>query len=216
MFQSCERQSHDESQRVIERGNRMSFRALSPRAFLGELSSFEWHRRVWRIDMHHTFHPDHARWEQIGSRACIQGMRCHHVEERGFSDIAQHVSIMPDGEIWTGRSWNETPASVGYGMNKGVFMFEAVGNFDVGCDRLEGPQLASVLTVIAGVQRRFRLPAEALLFHREVPQTDKTCPGSSISKASILAGVRQLKLPRMSSVENLERLPLEHNLAAAA
>lgn len=194
----------------------VSFRALSAREFLAEVATFQWQRRIWRVDMHHTFKPDHARWRVIGSRACVEGMHRFHVEQCGFRDSAQHVSIMPDGEIWTGRSWNETPASVGCGMNRGVFMFEAIGNFDIGHDRLEGRQLDSVLTVIRGVQCRFRLPAEALLFHREVPQTEKTCPGSGVSKAEILDGVRQLRLPAIRSLRNLEALPLERQDRAAA
>lgn len=132
--------------------------------------------------MHHTFRPDHARWREIGSAACQDGMCRFHVGDLGWADIAQHVSIMPDGIIWSGRDWNMTPASVGFGMNRGVFMFEAVGNFDAGCDRLEGAQLESVLLVIRSVQKRFALPPEALLFHREVPQTEKTCPGRASRK----------------------------------
>ena len=185
-----------------------SYRAFTTDKFLAQIKDFDWQRRVWRVDLHHTFRPDHARWRQIGSRACVEGMRRSHVEERGFADIAQHVSIMPDGEIWTGRDWNRTPASVGFGMNRGVFMIETVGNFDCGCDRLEGVQLESVVAVIAGVQRRFGLPAEALLFHREVPQTEKTCPGTSVCKAELLMSVRRRRLP-VPVLAGLERLPLE-------
>ena len=159
--------------------------------------------------MHHTFRPDHARWREIGSHACVEGMWRSHVLERGFADIAQHVSIMPDGSIWSGRDWNTTPASVGFGMNRGVFMFEAVGNFDCGADRLEGAQHASAIAVIRGVQRRFGLPAEALLFHREVPQTEKSCPGTSICKAEILAEVRRARLPDIPVLPELAHLPLE-------
>lgn len=189
---------------------------MSAREFIEDVASFRWQRRIWRVDMHHTFVPDHARWRELGSRACVEAMRRFHVNQCGFVDTAQHVTIMPDGEIWTGRSWNETPASVGFGMNKGVFMFEAIGNFDIGHDCLEGRQLESALTVIRGIQRRFRLPAEALLFHREVPQTDKTCPGTSVSKAEILDAVRRLRLPSIPLVHNLEALPLENDHLAAA
>lgn len=191
------------------------FKAFTQKDFLAALGSFPWRRRVWRIDMHHTFRPDHARWRETGSAACTEGMRLSHVRDRGFDDIAQHVSIMPDGEIWTGRDWNMTPASVGSGMNRGVFMFEMVGNFDIGCDRLQGPQLDSVVTVIRGVQRLFRLPPEALLFHREVPQTEKTCPGTGIDKADILALVRSRHLP-MQPLRGLERLPLDSNGCSVA
>ncbi|MEZ5773838.1 MAG: peptidoglycan recognition family protein [Hyphomicrobiaceae bacterium] len=88
--------------------------------------------------MHHTFYPAHADYR---GEASIEAMRRFHVEDRGFEDIAQHVSIAPDGRIWTGRDWNKTPASVGGVLNRGVFMFEMIGNFDLGHDRLEGRQL---------------------------------------------------------------------------
>jgi hypothetical protein len=169
------------------------FRALSRRLFAEQVRDFAWTRRIWRIDMHHTWYPTHASYDGVG---CIQRMDRFHREERGFDCIAQHVSIAPDGTIWTGRNWNKTPASVGYGMNEGVFMFEVIGNFDDGHDRLEGAQLASVVTVIETVQARFRLPVQALLFHHEVPQTEKTCPGSSVEKGDIL---RLVKAARQGS-----------------
>ncbi len=167
----------------------MSDRALTIEAFAAEVAAFPWARRIWRVDMHHTFIPDHARWRVIGSAACCDGMRRHHVIERGFEDIAQHVTIAPDGLIWPGRDWNRTPASVGYGMNGGVFMFEMIGNFDIGCDVFEGRQRAATLAGIDIVQRHFKLPVHALLFHREVPQTEKSCPGTSIHKPDVLRAV---------------------------
>lgn len=184
------------------------FQALTTAQFRSAVEAFAWRRRVWRVDMHHTFRPDHARWRAIGSLACVEGMWRAHVLERGFDDIAQHVSIMPDGTIWTGRDWNVTPASVGFGLNRGVFMLETVGNFDRGCDVLEGVQLASVLSVIGTVQQRFALPPQALLFHREVPVTEKTCPGTSLSKAAFLAGLRALPGPPVPPLPGLSRLPV--------
>jgi hypothetical protein len=163
------------------------FRALSPEEFVAEVEAFAWTRHVWRVDMHHTYFPAHR---DYCGEASIERMCRFHVDDRGFEDIAQHVSIAPDGDIWTGRDWNKTPASVGCNMNPGVFMFEAIGNFDRGQDLLEGRQLASVVTVIAAVQRRFRLPVQALLFHREVPQTEKTCPGTSVEKLDVLRRVK--------------------------
>jgi hypothetical protein len=159
------------------------FRPLTRQQFADMVLGFSWTRRIWRIDMHHTWYPTHASYDDA---ATIERMDRFHREERGFDCIAQHVSIAPDGTIWTGRDWNKTPASVGYGMNEGVFMFETIGNFDHGHDRLAGEQLASVVAVIETVQARFRLPVQALLFHHEVPQTEKTCPGSTVEKADIL------------------------------
>lgn len=153
---------------------------------------------MWRVDVHHTWAPDHARWQSVGSAACVEGMCRYHVGERCFEDIAQHVSIMPDGTIWTGRDWNKTPASVGFGMNEGVFMLEMVGNFDTGFDRLGPTQLDATLRVVRAVQHRFRLPVEACLFHREVAVTEKTCPGTSLDKAAFLAALWQMGRERGS------------------
>jgi hypothetical protein len=164
-----------------------TFCALDRQQFSDRVRDFGWTRKIWRLDMHHTWHPTHATYDGLGA---IERMDKFHRDDRGFDCIAQHVSIAPDGTIWTGRDWNKTPASVGYGMNVGVFMFEVIGNFDDGFDRLEGPQLASVVTVIDVVQARFRLPVQALLFHREVPQTEKTCPGTSVDKGDILRRVK--------------------------
>lgn len=169
------------------------FRQLALDAFANDVAAFAWSRPVYRVDMHHTWHPAHADWKGLES---IQGMHLFHTRDRGFEDIAQHVSIAPDGAIWTGRDWNDAPASIGCNMNAGAFMFETVGNFDVGFDRLEGPQLATVVGVIDIVQRHFNLPVQALLFHREVPQTTKTCPGTSIEKFDIMAAVARRRASR--------------------
>jgi hypothetical protein len=187
------------------------FTPLTVPEFAARIAAFPWTHRIWRVDMHHTFNPDHARWRVIGTRVCCEGMWRHHVLERAFDDIAQHVTIAPDGLIWTGRDWNKTPASVGFSMNDGVFMFEMIGNFDDGCDRFDGAQRDATLAVIDIVQRHFHLPVHALLFHREVPQTEKSCPGTSINKGDVL---RALSAKRMAAAAvhrpvNTDRLPLK-------
>ena len=180
------------------------FRPMTRDQFIDGLLAFPWARRVWRVDMHHTFQPAHADYD---GAACIARMAKFHVETRHFDDIAQHVSIAPDGTIWSGRDWNKTPASVGGVLNAGAFMFEVIGNFDAGHDRLEGEQLLSTVTVIRAVQRRFRLPPEALLFHRDVPVTEKTCPGTTVGKAQILAEVSRLHLPQIVPLARTLRRP---------
>ncbi|MFV0368724.1 MAG: peptidoglycan recognition family protein [Hyphomicrobiaceae bacterium] len=162
------------------------FRPLTIDGFADEVASYAWRRPIFRVDMHHTWYPAHADWKGEGS---VSGMCRFHTQERGFDDIAQHVTIAPDGMIWTGRDWNKIPASVGCNMNAGVFMFEAIGNFDTGNDRLDGDQFDAVVAVIDIIQQHFCLPVQCLLFHRDVPQTTKTCPGTSIDKFDILAAV---------------------------
>lgn len=161
---------------------------MSPRKFVEEVKSYSWTRPVWRIDMHDTPEIAHANFDGVQS---IELLAKLDVTTRGLKCIAQHVTVDPEGVIWTGRDWNTVPASVGLSMSRSAFMLKAIGHFDDGVDRLEGAQLQSVITVIESVQAHFYLPVQALLFPREVPQRDKASPGPSIeAKSLLLRGLR--------------------------
>ena len=111
----------------------------------------------------------------------------------GWQDIAQHITIAPDGSIWLGRNWNLPPASAaGHNGNAvaGPFMFEMIGNFDLGGDRFDGEQRKTTLEVITRVQRHFELTPETLVFHNAM--STKTCPGTGIDHAAIVEDVRAL------------------------
>ena len=165
------------------------FVRLSLGEFADLLTRFQFTRQVVQVHMHHTFQPNHRSWRGLAS---VQAMRDFHVATNGWSDIAQHVTIAPDGGIWTGRSWNRAPASSsGFNGNGtvGPFMFETVGNFDRGFDRPEGAQLEAVLEVIARVQHRFGLAPDTLRFHRQL-NSPKSCPGTGVDFDAILDRVQ--------------------------
>src|SRR5690606_31766066 len=106
--------------------------------------------------------------------------------QNGWQDIAQHITIAPDGSIWLGRNWNLPPASAaGHNGNlqAGPFMFEIIGNFDRGFDKLEGAQLATVIEVTARVERRFGLGPASLQFHNTMSK--KSCPGTGVDYATV-------------------------------
>jgi hypothetical protein len=152
---------------------------------------FEGSRTIDAVHMHHTWRPNHA---QYRGEETIVSMWRFHTEQNGWSDIAQHITIAPDGTIWTGRDWNRPPASAA-GHNGSTmshpFMFEMIGDFDRGKDSFADPQRRVTLEVIAHVQHRFGLPVESLRFHREM--SPKTCPGNGFSRDEILASVRKLR-----------------------
>ncbi|MEO0741158.1 MAG: caspase family protein [Bacteroidota bacterium] len=166
------------------------FHSLSLAEFKLLLDDYPFTRQINEVHMHHTWIPNHA---QDRGLASVEAMWRYHTQHLGWSDIAQHLTIDKHGTLWTGRDWNAVPASAG-GFNgnraAGPFMFEMIGDFDLGRDPFEDPQRDATLKVIALVQRRFGLPPEALKFHREMGP--KTCPGTAIDKGAVLDAVRAI------------------------
>ena len=79
---------------------------------------------VDQVHLHHTWKPTHADYDGLRT---IESMWRFHTQINGWSDISQHVTIAPDGTIWTGRPWNQPPCSAaGHNGNRfaGPFMIE--------------------------------------------------------------------------------------------
>jgi hypothetical protein len=182
------------------------FAAFTLGEFSNLLGRFPFSRRIEAVHVHHTWRPNHAQW---AGEPSVLAMWRFHTRTNGWSDIAQHVTIAPDGLIWEGRDWNRAPASAsghnGTGLS-GPFMFEVVGDFDAGCDPLAGEQRASVVGVIARLLHRFGLDAQAVRFHREMTHL-KTCPGTSVHLDDIRAEVDEARatLPGASPVRSRSR-----------
>lgn len=161
-------------------------------------------RRITEIHLHHTWRPTRA---QDRGQATVEAMRRVHVEEWGWSDIAQHLTIGADGGLWTGRPWNRPPASA-KGHNgtseAGPFMIEMIGDFDHGNDRLEGAQRNVAVGAVALLLQRFELTPEELRFHREF--SPKSCPGTGLDHDALRAEVEG-ELERLKSAEPVSSTP---------
>jgi hypothetical protein len=147
-------------------------------------------RRITAVHMHHTWRP---RKRDYAGHATILSMWRYHTRQKGWSDIAQHATIAPDGTIWTGRSWEVPPASsVGHNGNSlaGPFMFEIVGDFDDGQEVLEGDQRDAAVALIVAIQRKHGLGADTLRFHRDLG-SPKSCPGGGIDFTEFLDECRR-------------------------
>jgi hypothetical protein len=65
-------------------------------------------RKIAAVHVHHTWRP---RRQDFRGFATVEAMRTFHMEQNGWSDLAQHLTIDPQGGLWTGRNWNLAPAS---------------------------------------------------------------------------------------------------------
>lgn len=167
------------------------FKQITREQFAALVRRFDFKRTIDAVHMHHTWRPNHSQYDPNDGHRAILGMFLHHTRVNKWQDIAQHVTIAPDGTIWLGRNWNLPPASAaGHNGNThaGPFMFEIIGDFDAGKDTLKDAQRETVIEVIAQVQRRFDLPLDALRFHSQM--SSKSCPGSSIVRKEVLEEVR--------------------------
>jgi len=138
------------------------------------------------LHVHHTWRPDHSNFNGSNYQKVQDGMRRSHLA-RGFSDIAQHVTLFPDGIFMTGRNFGTNPASIlnhNYGL---PFCVEMIGNFDIGNDKFEGIQKDSMLKLA----KYFYNKGKYVRFHNE--NAAKTCPGTSIKKSTFMSEVKGYK-----------------------
>lgn len=153
------------------------FIPLTIQQFASLVAKFDFSKRpIKEIHVHGTWRPNHSQDKGLST---IESMYTYHTQTKGWSDIGQHITIDSHGTIWTGRSWTVDPASAA-GHNRNVFMFEMVGDFDIGRDRLTDPQRLSAYLVTAYLLRKCNLNIENVRFHNEFTD-QKTCPGTSIS-----------------------------------
>jgi hypothetical protein len=164
------------------------FEYLTVDQFKNLVWQFQFARRIDAVHLHHSWLPDKKTYKGLAS---IEAMYQFHTAVNGWSDIAQHITITPDGAIWTGRNWNDPPVSVkGFNGNSecGPFMLELIGNFDEAKDLFDGAQRDAAISAIAILQERFQLPLESLRFHCQMT-TGKTCPGNRLDYDFILRAV---------------------------
>ncbi|ABA58350.1 Peptidase C14, caspase catalytic subunit p20 [Nitrosococcus oceani ATCC 19707] len=164
-----------------------TFQSVTGSEFQDVVAAYPFTRRVTEVHLHHTWRP---RQQDYRGLATLEGMWRFHTQTHGWSDIAQHVTIAPDGTIWLCRNFNWSPASArGFNGNRkaGPFMIELIGDFDIGKETITDPQMEAMLTVIKTIQDHFKLHPSQLRFHNEM--SGKTCPGTGFDKAQLIRDI---------------------------
>lgn len=168
-----------------------NFRTFDIKQFEKYINSLSVLRPIKRIQLHHTYSPSYRQFTGDNHIALQSAMRSYHIKTNGWSDIAQHFTIFPDGIIVSGRSIEMVPAGI-KGANTGAISIECLGNFDMGADVMEKSQKDSILAVVKCLVKKFDLDAEsAITYHswwtsggKELcdytpSKSCKTCPGTN-------------------------------------
>lgn len=110
--------------------------------------------------------------------ANIEAMRQDHIVNRGFTDIAYHILIQPDGTPVDGRPLNQVGAHV-EGHNAGN-----VGICLIGTDKFTKAQFDKLLDKVMDIQQIFDVPNDQIYTHNQwdtAIKQGKTCPNISIN-----------------------------------
>jgi peptidoglycan hydrolase-like protein with peptidoglycan-binding domain len=158
------------------------------------VKEFKWKRKIKQLHVHHTWRPNHSSYNGSNGEQLQQNMYVYHTKSkneggRGWSDIGQHLTLLPDGRWIIGRDLNKTPASI-KGWNTGSLAIEMVGNFDEGKDKFEGEQAKAMFKFTAFFVNYKNLKFNTdgtyenddIRFHRDHPSVSKSCPGTSITR----------------------------------
>lgn len=176
-------------------------------------------RLIRLVQNHHTFIPDYGHFNG-GNHLALQKSMEHSHLERGFSEIAQHFTLFPDGTIMTGRSLNTIPAGI-KGANANGICLEHLGNFNKDGDDMTESQRDAILTVNAMLLHKFGLApsGSTIKYHHwfdlntgkeletEGTGTTKTCPGTNFFGGNTRAAFQTHFLPEVQREFNALALP---------
>ena len=106
-----------------------------------------------------------------------------HIKNRNFKDIGYHFLIgngemgTTKGKLYLGRDTKFWGAHA-YGYNDKSIGICLVGNFDK--KKPSEKQIKKLINFLKEKMSEYNIPKENVLGHRELPNSEKTCPGKNI------------------------------------
>lgn len=113
-------------------------------------------RTIKTLQVHHMWLPDYSCWSKDDPLRRQYNTKNYHKSTNHWDDIAQQLSIFPDGSIVTGRSFNKTPIGI-RGWNTNSVCVEIYGNFDRGVDEMTPAQKKAVIAVYGIMCKEFNI-----------------------------------------------------------
>jgi len=145
-------------------------------------------RTISLVQNHHTFIPSYKDFNGHNHFDRLRSMEEAHLQ-RGFTEIAQNLTIFPDGTVAVCRAFDTAPAGI-KGANKHGLCIENLGDFDTGKDQMTAAQRDTILKVNALLCQKFNLTpnTDSIVYHHwfdlnkgirtNGTGTTKTCPGT--------------------------------------
>jgi LysM repeat protein len=176
-------------------------------------------RRVGKIQQHHTYQPSYQQFNGSNHFALMKGMKEHHVNAMGWSDISQQLTTFPDGTVAVGRPF-DTPPEGSFGLlNKSAMhvieadslAIENVGNFDA--NHMTAAQRETIITVTALLMLNYGLTPsiDSITYHHwwdintgervldnSKGHAIKTCPGTEFFGGNSTASAKKEFYPLVS------------------
>ena len=138
-------------------------------------------RKISIIQNHHTWVPNYSHFNGKNHFERLEAMRNSHMKDRGFKDIAQHLTTFPDGTIAysLGRNFEQTPAGI-EGKNTGAICIEHLGDFDIGRDQMTEEHRKTIIYVNAILCKWLNLtPTTNTIIYHHWFASYKSCPGTN-------------------------------------
>ena len=166
------------------------FTLMSIEEFENWIAKLNVSRTMRLLQVHHTWSPAYSNFNGNNHFERQKVMKEYHMS-KGYVDIAQNLTIFPDGTIMTGRSFNVAPAGI-YGANTNGICVENFGNFDKGADKMSQEHKDAIVRVYASMCKKFGLSPETdIVYHAwytasgtylgdyNKSKSAKTCPGTN-------------------------------------
>lgn len=198
-----------------------NFKSYNIDEFKSYINSLNVSRRISLIQLHHTYSPSYRQFTGDNHIALQTGMRNYHIKTNGWSDIAQHFTIFPDGVIMSGRGMEMIPAGI-KGANTGAVCIECLGDFDKNGDIMTDKQRETIVAVTKVLLDKFNIEAKAgIVYHGWWTsggaslgdyyrgKSAKTCPGTNFFGGNSRKAFEENLLPL---VENYGKIRSEEQI----
>lgn len=182
------------------------------------IAGYKFTRKIKKVQLHHTYSPSYKNFNGSNHQKLQQGMKDYHIKSCGYSDIAQHLTIFPDGMVMLGRSLNTKPAGI-KNANTGAICIECVGNFDKGGDIMTDAQKHAIVYVVKVLLDKFGLNAQSgVTYHAWWTSSgyelgtyvegtsSKTCPGTNFFGGNTREAYEKNLLPLLKEEQKLKKV----------